>query len=64
MRDMDQYMCALDIIARVNHIDDYCEEQRLKVIEDNNTMGLVPPGTLHALQQQESADGSGNDDLE
>lgn len=30
MRDMDQYMTALDIIAKVNHIDDYVEEMRLK----------------------------------
>ena len=28
MRDMDQYMRALDIIARVNHIDDFVEQQQ------------------------------------
>lgn len=37
MRDMDQYMHALDIIAKVNYIDDYVFSQRLKVI-DNTTM--------------------------
>lgn len=30
MRDMDQYMLALDIIAKINHIDDYVEEVRLR----------------------------------
>lgn len=30
MRDMDQYMHALDIIAKINHIDDYVEEVRLR----------------------------------
>jgi hypothetical protein len=30
MRDMDQYMTALDIIAKINHIDDFVEEQRVK----------------------------------
>jgi hypothetical protein len=27
---MDQYMTALDIIAKINHIDDFVEEQRVK----------------------------------
>jgi hypothetical protein len=30
MRDMDQFMTALDIIAKVNHIDDYVEEMNKK----------------------------------
>lgn len=33
MRDMDQYLHALDIIAKVNHIDDYVEELRVKEAE-------------------------------
>jgi len=33
---MDQYMQALDIIAKMNHIDDYVEEQRLK--EENGIL--------------------------
>ena len=28
MRDMEQYMRALDIIARVNHVDDYVDQQQ------------------------------------
>ena len=30
MRDMDQFMTALDIIAKTNHIDDYVEETNKK----------------------------------
>jgi hypothetical protein len=33
MRDMEQYMRALDIIAKLNHIDDYVEELRIKEAE-------------------------------
>jgi hypothetical protein len=33
MRDMDKYMQALDIIAHVNHIDEYNEVLRIKEAE-------------------------------
>lgn len=36
MRDMDQYMLALDIIAKVNHIDEYLEEQQRTINLVNN----------------------------
>jgi hypothetical protein len=33
---MDQYMFALDIIAKINHIDDYVEEVRLREQESES----------------------------
>lgn len=56
MRDMDQYMAALDIIARVNHIDEYVEEQKHK---ENNS---VPASQAVASGSIVPA-GGGNEDL-
>ena len=64
MRDMDQYMKALDIIARVNHIDDYVEEQRLKGTTYNiNYTGDQSPKYMRTLQVADDVD-EGSDDFD
>lgn len=55
MEDMDQYMAALDVIARVNHIDEYVEAQRAK----QGLLGTSGPVTQLPVDD----DGDSSDDF-
>lgn len=51
MQNMESYMKALDIVAKMNHIDDYVEELQAKedgrpfvkeVVEENEDEPILP----------------------
>ena len=60
MRDMDMYMKALDIIAQVNHIDEYYTQNQ----ETDTKMASIHVPCNDVDVDEQGGGLSGDDDLE